>query len=402
MKTTIRPAATGQRMSPPSDVAPSALSLDVAQAIPPSGSEMSVLVANPQQQSLAVATSAVPAIPPGGGLLALEGAGLCGSDVEKILSGRAQEHTVLGHEVVGRLVALAPDAPALPFEIGQRLVVAHHIPCGRCHYCFNQNQSMCRQFKASNFQPGGFSQWIALSAEHLQYTAFPIPDEIPNTLAVHVEPLACVLRGIRRGGTTAPDSVAVVGLGYIGLLAAQCYQRQGTWVLGLDVQPERCALAQTHGWVQASHHPADPSLASTLKDHTATGGVDVVYLTVINPASLATALSCVRDGGTIVQMAGPLPDPLPDAPEEKMSAVAATAPCGVDLATLYYREITWIPSYSPALTDLQTAARLIFQQHLLLTPLITHGVPWSQADQAVALYRSGQAIKVYLDLRRPS
>lgn len=79
---------------------------------------------------------------PGELLLRVHGCGLCGSDIVKIVAAAAAPD-VLGHEVVGEVTAVGPGLRR--FAPGDRLVVAHHVPCFQCHYCRHGSPSMCRE-----------------------------------------------------------------------------------------------------------------------------------------------------------------------------------------------------------------------------------------------------------------
>jgi len=306
-----------------------------------------------------------PALPKGGALLRLIGCGLCGSDLDKIMNRKAPGGAVLGHEVVGEIIAL--DAGVSAFQIGDRIVTSHHTPCGDCHYCLNDSESMCAAFKASNLQPGGFSEVIALTAEHLAKTVFKVPADVTDIDASCVEPLACVLRAIRRSLRNGPNhspSALIIGLGFIGAMAAQVYQQQGFTVSGIDLVDSRIELAKSHGWLSNATHDK----------------VDIVFLTVVTAATIDIALTRVRDGGTIVLFT---------------SAQKAIA---LDPSALYFREINVVTSYSPALIDLQAAADLIFHHRLTLAPLVTHTVSLDNIEEAVNLYQRGEAMKVFVTL----
>ncbi|WP_373532265.1 alcohol dehydrogenase catalytic domain-containing protein [Vampirovibrio sp.] len=323
----------------------------------------------------------IPALPPKGALIRVLGCGLCGSDLDKLVHKKASPGSVLGHEIVGVIEALDDEHPD-GWQLGSRLVSAHHVPCGHCHYCLNDSESMCRQFKETNFHPGGFSQYLALSEQHLKSTAFKIPDAISNEEASCVEPLACVLRGVRRGGTQINGSVMVIGLGFIGLMAAQIYQNDGAAVYGVDLDPARNQLGMAEGFLMAAFHPVEQSeqLHDTLKRHTPTGKVDTVFLSVVNNTTLTLALDLVRDGGTMI--------------------VFTSGPAGtsIDPSRLYFREINLITTYSPALIDLKNAAHIIANRKINITPLISHRLPLQDIQQAVHLYQSGQAIKVFISM----
>jgi L-iditol 2-dehydrogenase len=331
------------------------------------------------QYGIGVTHMPVPPLPPKGAIIQVVGCGVCGSDLDKFVHHKANPGSVLGHEVVGIIEALDDDHPS-GWKLGDVIVAAHHVPCLHCHYCLNDSQSMCRQFKRTNLNPGGFSQYIALSADHLKHTTFKVPADISPAEASCVEPLACVLRAIRRGGTNVNGSVAVIGLGFIGMMAAQVYQNDGYAVYGVDLDRQRMALAQQHGFVMDAFHPVEDAerLQSTLERHLPTGKVDVVFLTAVTAKTIALALELIRDGGDLLLF------------------TSAGQGASVDPNQLYFREINLITSYSPSLQDLKDASQHIFKRKIHVAPLISHQMSLSEIGQAFELYQSGQAIKVFI------
>jgi L-iditol 2-dehydrogenase len=351
----------------------------------PQMSGLTVTYTTPTPTACWNTTLHLPNCPPDGALIKTLGGGLCGTDVEKILQHKVPEGTVLGHEMVGEIIALGanyhPDAnrqEATTFAVGDRVVVAHHVPCGVCHYCINASPSSCETFKATNLNPGGFAEFFAISAEHLRHTCFKVPAHIATREAACVEPLACVLRAVHRVGAVRNGSVAVIGLGFIGLLASQVFQQQGWQVLGLDLNPQRLALANVAQYCHMVGHPTEHSEAWQAWVHQLpTHKVDVVCLTVVNAATMAQALTLVRNGGTVLLMAG-----------------AGKTAMGLDSNALYYREINVVTSYSPALEDLARSAELIMNRTVSLTPLLTHPLPAASFTEGLEAYTKGEAIKV--------
>src|SRR5437868_1301040 len=106
----------------------------------------------------------VPSIAAGEALVAVDVCGLCGTDLMKLAA--KAPRAVLGHEVAGRVAKLGKGAKGL--KEGDRVVVAHHVPCLKCHYCRRGSFSMCRQFKETNIEPGGFSEFLRASALHVK------------------------------------------------------------------------------------------------------------------------------------------------------------------------------------------------------------------------------------------
>ena len=120
-------------------------------------------------------------------LVKVHGCGLCGSDIIKIVQ-QAPPPVKLGHELTGTVVEQGRDVTN--FTVGQRVVVAHHVPCGTCHYCRHGNYSMCTSFKASNIDPCGFAEYIRVPAKHVQHTTLPLPGTLSAEEGSFVEPLA--------------------------------------------------------------------------------------------------------------------------------------------------------------------------------------------------------------------
>jgi L-iditol 2-dehydrogenase len=131
-------------------------------------------------------------------LLRLRGCGLCGSDIAKIAAPPNPRPMVVGHEVVGEVVAAGPGAP---FAVGGRVVAAHHVPCGGCHYCRRGSPSMCRAFKASNLDPGGFAEFVRVPAVNVRHATFALPRHAADAIRTgdlisHRVPLARLAEGV--------------------------------------------------------------------------------------------------------------------------------------------------------------------------------------------------------------
>lgn len=338
---------------------------------------MVATVCTPMQEEQWFEESSItmPEAPEHGALVKMTGCGLCGSDLDKVLNNKAQAGQVLGHELVGVIEAVNGEGVGY-FNVGDRIVSAHHVPCLQCQYCLNGSESMCRQFKTTNFYPGGFSQYVALTHGHLKHTAFKIPEHISDVAASAIEPLACVLKAIERGeklsGRLENGKVGIIGLGFIGLMAGQVYKQHGYQVTGIEISTERQQLAINHQFVDAALDPK-----SDLKD--AAYSFDVIFLTVLNQQTVKTALTLLRDGGTLVIFSGSKPDTVT-----------------VDPNTLYFREITLVPSYSPSLHTLKKAANMVFNQQINVETLCTHQFSLKDINKAVSLYKTGKAIKVLI------
>lgn len=314
-----------------------------------------------------------PEIGPGELLVHVRGCGLCGSDLAKLRSADRLP-AVLGHEVVGEVARVGEGEAS--FRVGDRVAVAHHVPCFICHYCRRGSASMCRTFRQSNLDPGGFAEYVRVPAPNVRYATFRVPPELPDAVASFTEPLACCLRAIRRAVVGPGDTVLIVGLGAIGNLLAQLAGRAGALVTGTDVLAERRELAQQLGIGAVGEPERVPEVLAPLTDGR---GADCVILTVGTPTVVRQAMRWVRDGGAIHLFVGEGEGPLP-----------------VD--ELYNRELTLTATYSSSPADLAEAFGLISAGRIRVAELISHRLPLARLQDAARLLERHEALKVFVEV----
>jgi L-iditol 2-dehydrogenase len=286
-----------------------------------------------------------PELPPGGVRARVRACGLCGSDVEKLARGWAPAGAVLGHEVAAEVLdgGLAP---------GARIALAHHVPCGACERCAAGHEPLCELFRRTELVPGGFAERLAASADHVAACVVPLPDAVDDDAATFAEPLSCVLRAID-GLPEGPG--LVVGCGSVGLLF--CMALAGRDIAAIDPRADRLALAIDLGSrpLEAGDRPA--------------------WAVVTAPAGLAGALATVDGGGTVV-------------------AFAADGAAAVDVDDLYRRELTLRGVRSGTPRHLRDAVDLLARGAVSPGRLVTHRLPLAEFERGLALYRSGEALKV--------
>lgn len=263
-----------------------------------------------------------------GAIVKVLGCGLCGSDIVKFVHKISKDGTVLGHEIVAEIVDIDSDTD---FKIGDEIVTSHHIPCGECVYCKHGNVSMCEHFKSTNIRPGGFSEYVYLSEEHLKNVAHLKPENLSDIEASFYEPLGCIVRAVKRANLLKDDKALVVGLGSIGILTAQALKAYGYDVLGCDLLKERIDLLKSFG-IEAC------DVRELGDDYKADG----IFMTSGADKAIGTALKYVRNGGKILVFSS-TPSDLSAYPNNE----------------IYYRELTVMGSYSPAPVDLKDSLALL-------------------------------------------
>ena len=313
----------------------------------------------------------IPEIGDGEVLLALEACGLCGTDVMKIDT-RAPG-AILGHELVGTVAKAGRGAP---FIEGERLVVSHHVPCLTCHYCRRGQESMCRQFKSTNIEPGGFSEFIRIPALHVQNTSFKIPSGVDNIAASQTEPLACVMRNIKRLGVLAGDAVGIVGLGAIGQMTGQLLKIMGIAAFGLDLDPARTSRFARWGCAFTDRD----AFGAVGKNASSGRGFDAIVYSAGTPALMARSLAWLRDGGTLNVFSSFHPDSM----------------LALDLNAVYHRELSVISSYSPSLVELREAFDLIVSGKFNPLVLGPSNFPLESFPDAVQAVKTRRTLKSVL------
>jgi L-iditol 2-dehydrogenase len=315
---------------------------------------------------------------PGAGeiLLRLRVVGLCGTDLYKLATGGAPIGGVLGHELVGQVVATGSGVTG--FGAGDRVAVPHHVPCGTCILCRRGNETMCQVFRENLLAPGGFADYVLVRPRATDVAARRLPDHVADEAAVFMEPAACVLRGVRRSGIERDGTAVVLGAGSMGLLHLLVLRAvfSGHAVIVVDPVAERRRLALRLGAVAATA-PGDETAAAVMSG-TAGVGADAVFDTVGGDRTLAAGLELTRQGGTVVLFA--------HAPEG--------APAAVDLNLVFKYERRILGTYSAAVTEQAEVFDLLCSGAFDPSPLVSHRLPLEQFAEGVALARQHRALKV--------
>lgn len=298
-----------------------------------------------------------------GAVVKVLGCGLCGSDIVKLKQHISKDGTVLGHEIVAKIVNIDSDTD---FKTGDVIITSHHIPCGKCEYCKNGNVSMCRHFKETNIKPGGFSELVFVSEEHLKNVAYLKPENLTNDEAAFYEPLGCCIRAVKRAGLRQNSTALVVGLGSIGILMAQALKAFGMNVVGCDLISSRVELLKSLG-IEAFNVT---DMCDSIK-------ADGVFMTSGSDKALPTALKYVRDGGKIL--------------------VFSSTPMNTGYANneIYYRELTVLGSYSPSPADLKDSFELLKSKEVKVSGL-SDFYPLAKLQKAIDDTIDNKILKAYI------
>ncbi|KAI9131300.1 zinc-dependent dehydrogenase [Acaryochloris sp. CCMEE 5410] len=297
--------------------------------------------------------------------------GLCQSDIKKIRYPLYEPPRIFGHETAGEIAAVGSEVK--DWQVGQRVVVLHHIPCMHCEYCLNDNFSMCDVYKnittTAGFSPsgGGFADYVKVPGHIVERGGLiEIPDDISFEQASFVEPTNCCLKAVTKADIKPGQTVLITGAGPIGLMFVMLVNYVGGRAITTDLLPTRIEKAKQVG-ATAAFDARDPDLATKIQDLTNGMGVDVSLLAVPSDKAFFQALDCTRKGGKILFFAE-----FPDEVE-----------IPINPNVLYRREIDLIGSYSSSFRLQKQSADIIFNQRIDVDALVSDRYPLQDLANAV-------------------
>ncbi|MBI4333771.1 MAG: alcohol dehydrogenase catalytic domain-containing protein [Chloroflexi bacterium] len=333
-------------------------------------------------QDVRVEEMPAPRIGPGEMLVRIEASGICGSDVmEWYRIDRAP--LVLGHEISGQVVKVGDGVTR--YKKGDRVAVAHHVPCNTCHYCLNGNHTACETLRKTNFDPGGFAEYVRLPAINVDRGVFLLPREVSYDEATFVEPLACVLRGQKRAQVQPGNSLLVVGSGIAGLLHIGLARALGAGrIVATDISDYRLAAAKKLGAEAAFQARED--IPARLRSINEGRLADRVIVCTGAASALAQALASVERGGTVLLFAPTNPGVVLPVPVNEF---------------FFRNDVTITTSYAGSPADYQTALDLIRAGVVKVRPMITHRLSLAEAGLGFQLVADARdSIKVVIKPQR--
>jgi L-iditol 2-dehydrogenase len=294
--------------------------------------------------------------------------GVCGTDLKKIHHGLVNPPRVFGHEIAGTVAAVAPGERE--WEVGERVVIQHHVPCRSCFFCERRLYSSCPRYKrtglTAGFEPagGGFAEYVRVMP-FVRPGIVRIPDGVSFETASFLEPLNTVLKGVETLALRPGDTAFVIGQGPIGLLFTQCLREAGAQVLATDLFEPRRALSTRFG--ARALDPASAGVPALSRELTDGRGADAAVVAVASSRVINDALACVRPGGRALLFA--------------QTRLGEEAP--VDVGQVCVQEKALIGSYSSDIDLQERTAELLFSGRVQVEPLITHRFPLEQIGDAL-------------------
>lgn len=311
----------------------------------------------------------VPELGAGELLVRTMASGICSGDVMGWYV-RRKAPLVLGHEPSGVVAAVGGGAAArgedgLPLLAGDRVFVHHHAPCFACRACNRGEFVQCATWRASKIDPGGIAEYFRVPLDNLRDT-LRLPDGLAFADASLIEPLACVVKSLRRGGVRPGDVLCVIGLGVMGLMHVLAGKALGASVYASDFLADRRSFAQAQGAI-----PFHPDETEAMPG----GGADVTICGPGTPAALQAALAHTAPAGTVVMFT----------PFEPGTAME------LDAQRFYFGDLRIVASYSCGPDDTRAALRLIHEGVVTAEKV---GATFVSLDETAAAYRDLSASRI--------
>ncbi|MGH3077068.1 MAG: zinc-dependent alcohol dehydrogenase [Gaiellaceae bacterium] len=304
-------------------------------------------------------------------VLAVQAAGVCGTDLHIVDDEFASSPPVtMGHEVCGVVVEIGPDVD--PSWLGERVVSETYFStCGACEHCRAGRRNLCHERRSiGSAVDGAFAPRLVVPVGNLHR----VRDALASEAAALTEPLACVCQSLcDPDRVSSHDRVLVVGPGPIGLIAAQVARTLGglVHVRGLARDATRLAKAAELGFETS----VDGDLGEPF---------DVVVDCSGHEGGIAFCLRSARRGGRLVQIG------------------LAGRPVTVPFDEICYRELTVTGGNASTSASWRRALALLESGAVDLASLVTEVVPLVEWERAFSATRVGLGVKFVLDPREPA
>jgi 2-desacetyl-2-hydroxyethyl bacteriochlorophyllide A dehydrogenase len=298
--------------------------------------------------------------------------GICGTDVHIFRKEYLSDFPLTpGHEFGGEIAEVGSRV-TMPLKVGDRVAVDPNLYCGECEFCRREQANHCLNWQGIGVtRPGGFAEYVSVPAR----ACYAVPDSLDDEQMALIEPLACIVYGMKRVRIAPADPVLLFGAGPIGLLLLQALRHSGAGpITVVEKQPTRLALAQSLG---ATHTLlAGPDLPEALADQQPYGFGTVVDATGV-PQVIERGFDFLRPRGQyLIFGVAPMHAQIQIEPykifKNDWSVIGSFALCYT-----FQEAISWLES---GVID--------------VTQLVSHQVPLDEFAPLFHQFAAGQTLKV--------
>lgn len=322
-----------------------------------------------------------PAPQAGEALVKMEAVTLCGSDVRVWngqKTGNVRWPATIGHEFAGEVAALGYGVEG--FAVGDKVSLAPWFTCGECRSCRNGDSNLCDNMRVFGYQiSGGLAEYAIIPSEGVRNGQLvKNSPHLGAEVRALAEPLACVYHGHSRSRIGNGSVVLIMGGGPIGLLHLKlALMAEAKTVIVSEPSKVRRTVAKDNG----AHITVDPTkedLARAVREATGGAGADVSLICIGFGSLLNDAIALTAKGGLINLFAG----------------FGGDGSAEVDVNGVHYKQLDIIGNSGATLSDYHVAVGLLESGRIDLSGFVTHKFSLGEADLALEMAVSGDAIKV--------
>jgi len=306
-------------------------------------------------------------------LIKVKYAGICGTDLH-IFQGkhpRASAPLVMGHEFSGIIEEI--NSTKMKFKIGDKVVVNHLLPCGKCLLCREGKMRLCPNLHLLGIdENGAFAEYIKVDVGRI----IKIPDSLSFKMASLAEPVSVAVHAARKAQVAVGDTIVVMGGGPIGQLIAQICKLSGASKIILsEIVPERIEFAQKMGLAVAG---SKEETLSKVKEYIRAEGADIVFEAVGAQSTYDYITDIVRPDGKIISIG------------------AASGPISLDFWKVYFNELNIIGIHVYDQSSFELAVELLNNNKKIFQSFISKIINYKELEKELeSLSRSNaSAMKI--------
>ena len=317
-------------------------------------------------------------------LCRVERIGICGTDVHMVQGHYdhwpAYYPFIPGHEWSGQVIELGPGADEFGWAVGDRVAGSSHAGCMHCPKCIEGRYNLCLNYGHSQVHShyghtvqGAYADYVV----HSIRSVFKLPDAMSYDLGAVTDPASIGLHCAHRGGVETGQTVAVVGAGPVGILAADAAKALGASSVIVAGRGARLAVVEHFGF--EAFDTSSPDGLDRFRE-LAPHGADVVLDAAGTPETIALALSMLGRGGRCAAVGIPIED------------------VSISLAPLVLDELELVGSRAVA-GEMQATLDFIADGRIRAGEIITHRYPLDEFGKALEVTdrRIDGAMKVLID-----
>ncbi len=284
---------------------------------------------------------------------------------------------ILGHEMSGVVKKTSDDVKS--FKQGDHVLIPAVISCGTCFYCRIGRENICsnQTFFGSNVD-GGFAEQIMVPAKDI----FHLPSEIPlEEGCIIADAISTPYHAVKNRGQVRPgDWAVVIGCGGIGLNIVQNIKVAGGLPIAVDIVPEKLEIAKKLGAVEtiSAKEMDEREIVGVIRKLTS-GGADIAFEAIGNPATFKQAFNSLRTGGRLVAV-----------------GYSPKRWDGFDIGRVMFREMELVGSLGCRTVDYPRIIELVKNKRIVVEPLVTGKFPLSEINEAFDVMRSGEGVRTII------